>query len=272
MTRLRLHSLAYLALVSSFPALCFAHFYIFLPEKPAARPGETVRLRYSFGHPYEHEMVPVDPPVDVTAHAPDGKTTSLSPTGDTAGAPVENKKSKKTKKLVHEYSYEVPRRGDHVLTATAKPVFDGDHGIFLENYLKAVVHARSQRGWDRTVGQKLEIVPLIRPYGLRPGWVFQAKALFEGKAVEGLAVEVEKYNPEPPEGELPEDEFVTRTLRTAPGGVLTCTLDETGWWLINVEMQTPYTRKSPSGEQRHVVLRSTLAVYVGEPLSSPQRK
>jgi uncharacterized GH25 family protein len=116
------------------------------------------------------------------------------------------------------------------------------------------------------VGQLLEIVPLTRPYGIRPGWTFQAQAFLDGKPIEGATVEVERYNAKPGI-KAGEDEFVTRSSRTAPGGVLTATLDEAAWWAVTVSVRHG-TEVGEDKQERPVLLRSTLWVHVGEPLEA----
>jgi cobalt/nickel transport protein len=242
-----------------------AHFHVLIPESPAVWPGNAVRLQFFYGHPYEHELLPAPAPASIRAYPPDGEPVTPRPAPEAGGA-----RTGDGQPLVHAYSYGVERRGDHVLVARAAPLLEKEHGEVLEAHLKVVVHALSERGWDRRVGQPLEIVPLTRPYGLRPGWVFRARALLEGKPLEGARVEIERYNPQPPRGDLPEDEFITRTASTAAGGVFAATLDEEGWWTISVTAQHG-TRKVAGGKEYPLVLRSTLCVYVGEPLLKKER-
>ena len=44
-------------------------------------------------------------------------------------------------------------------------------------------------------------------------------------------VEIERYNAVVPK-ELPPDEQITRTAKTDPNGIFTCTLTEPGWWCL----------------------------------------
>lgn len=248
-----------LAVSLSIPSLLLGHFHMLLPESPTAGTGDTVRVTYLKGHPFEHEIIEVERPSVVKAHPPTGEPHTLAPCPGKPGP-------SKAKPAGHTYCYEVPRRGDHIITATTRPVLDKGHGVLVENHLKVILHSRTQNGWDRAVGQKLEIVPLIRPYGLKPGWVFQARVLLDGSPREGVEIEVEKYNESPP-SRLPEDEFITRTSRTAPGGVLTTTLDEPGWWLLHASVSSG-TRRDAQGTEYPLVVSATLSVYVGSPLSS----
>jgi hypothetical protein len=51
------------------------------------------------------------------------------------------------------------------------------------------------------------------------------------KPIRFAAVEVERYNPQPPK-QLPPDEHTTYTSRTDGQGVLASTLPDPGWWAV----------------------------------------
>ncbi len=79
-------------------------------------------------------------------------------------------------------------------------------------------------------------------------------------------MEIERYNPTPPK-ELPPDEHITRTVKTDPSGVATCTLTEPGWWCLTAQRDAgkmEHNRKSYPVRQR-----TTLWVFVDE---KPQGK
>jgi uncharacterized GH25 family protein len=139
---------------------------------------------------------------------------------------------------------------------------------FLQDTVRVVVHVQTQKGWDRrSSNHGIDITPLTRPYGLQPGMVFQA--IFENhqlnstrEAVVNALVEIEHYNSKPPK-DLPPDEQVTRTAKTDPNGVVTCTLTEPGWWCIagyHVEGQ-----KEHDGKEYPIRHRAIHWVFVDEP-------
>jgi uncharacterized GH25 family protein len=72
-------------------------------------------------------------------------------------------------------------------------------------------------------------------------------------------VEVERYHPVPPK-ETPADEHVTRTARTDPNGVVTCTLTEPGWWGITVQRDAGTRERK--GKAYPMRQRATLWVFV----------
>jgi cobalt/nickel transport protein len=199
--------------------------------------------------------------LELKAHPPAGEPRQLrvEESGSSSGKAPEGPSRKE-----HRFQYTPRERGDHILTAEARPEVEERDRQIVKDHAKVVLHVLSQNGWDRAVGQPLEVVPLTRPYGLRAGSAFHARVLLRGKPLEGAQVEIEKMNPAPPGKDLPEDEFITRTARTAPDGTLITSLDAKGWWAILVK--TKDGKETVNGTEYSVELRSTLWVYVGEPL------
>jgi uncharacterized GH25 family protein len=170
------------------------------------------------------------------------------------------------------------QRGDYTLVLTTPPIWMEEDQEFLQDSVKVVLHVQAQNGWDRTAGPSretgLELVPLTRPYGLQPGTVFQAQALAgAGKRptpLAGALVEVERYNRMPPRS-LPPDEQITRTAKTDPNGVATCTLPEAGWWAITVQ-QRGQAQAEHDGKPFPVRRRATLWVYVEDKVAPEPAK
>ena len=77
----------------------------------------------------------------------------------------------------------------------------------------------------------------------------------------GAVVEVEPYHPEPPKT-LPADEFMNRTARTDPNGLVTTTLTEPGWWAVTATRAAG--RHDHRGKAYPVRQRTTFWVAVEE--------
>src|SRR5262249_30711369 len=146
-------------------------------------------------------------------------------------------------------------RGDYVFVLRAPPVWREEEKDFVEDIVKVVFHVQAQKGWDAAADGEWE--PLTRPYGLQPGVAFQARL----KAVAGALVEVERYNATPPR-ELPPDEQITRVVKTDPGGVVTATLFEPGWWCLGTTAKKG--TKERDGKEYPLRQRSILWVVVDE--------
>jgi cobalt/nickel transport protein len=223
-----------LALVGMLARAAGAHFNMLLPDKASVGKA-PVTIVYQWGHPFEHQLFDAPAPQSVSVLAPDGKKTALAGMLKEIKVPGEDRK--------------------------VRPIWMGEEEQFFQDAVKVVLHVQAQGGWDAAAGQDFELVPLTRPYGLEPGMVFQAQALAGGKPLAGALVEVERYNAAPPK-ELPPDEHITRTARTDPNGVVTCTLTDPGWWCVTAERDGG-TRQH-DGKAYPVRQRSTLWVFVDE--------
>jgi len=218
-----------------------AHYHLLIPDKPSADRDEAVTFTLRFGHPYECQMFEPKKPKAWTVVAPDGNVVEIM-------SKVERIDVKESDKVEsYRVKYTPKQRGDHVVCVACDSVWLAEEGMFLDDNVKVVLHVRTQNGWDNALGKALEQIPLTRPYGLRPGCVFQTivrgpsgitphgvitiTPRSEMQPLPGTLVEIEKYNPVPPK-ELPPDEHITRAVKTDPNGVATCTLPEGGWWCV----------------------------------------
>jgi cobalt/nickel transport protein len=90
--------------------------------------------------------------------------------------------------------------------------------------------------WDREIGQKAEIVPLARPYGLWTGNSFRAIVKKDGKAVPYAEVEIEYLNEGAFSGlnnsgvKVPADSFYTQVVKADKNGVFAYSIPKSGWW------------------------------------------
>lgn len=220
-------------LFAATPAPVLAHYHILLPDKPTAKSEEVVSFTYQFGHPFEHQLFDTQKPAELYVIAPDGtKTDLLAKLEKTAADGVEGKKV-----TGYKFSFTPPKRGDYTVVAIAPEVKVEGEALPLRDVAKVVLHVQTQNGWDRRAvtakGSAVELSPLTRPYGLLGGMAFHVEAdePAEGdrKVLAGIEIEAEKYNATPPK-DLPPDEHITRTARTARGGSAVVTFTEPGWW------------------------------------------
>jgi len=197
-------------------ALC-VHMHTLIPEHAFLKRARPAVVRYAFMHPFEHQFGTTPVPGKVQLSAPDGSVEDLTGKGIREDA-------------WYRFSLQPRKRGDYYFLVEARPRVED--GVLLHEGAKVVLHVQSQNGWYRTVrAEKLDILPLTRPYGLVPPAVFQGKVLFGGKPCAGCTLEIEKYNPVPP-SRLPEDEFITLTAVTDSNGLFTVSLPDLGWWAV----------------------------------------
>lgn len=218
-----------------------AHFPILLPLSPWGTRGRTLELVYSFGHPFEVEAAPAARPVRLAVFPPAAPAVDLLPS--LGGASGETKPEWRA-------TFTPADRGDHVVALTGPA---GEHdGKRFQDFVKVVVHVPAvQGGWDRTLGDPLEVVPLTRPYGLAVGAPFRAEVLADGQPLAGAEVEVEYKNERAPDP-LPDEPWITRVEKTDRSGAFSAHLDRPGWWIVSA------SRETPAGVQR-----ASLWVHVG---------
>jgi uncharacterized GH25 family protein len=251
-----------MAWLGLFTGSAAAHFNMLLPQSASAKKGETLTITYQWGHPFEHQLFDAPGPESLIVRLPGGKrielTDKLSKTTLKAGAKGATG---------YQLRYTPQERGDHVFLLRTPPIWMEEDGEFLQDTVKMVLHVQAQKGWDAPLGE-FELVPLTRPYGLRPGMVFQVETLPARSVSEGGTrfrfglVEIERYNAEPPK-KLPPDEEITRTVRLDANGVATTTLDERGWWCLTVAR--PQGTRTRDGKSYPVRQRATFWVFVNEP-------
>jgi cobalt/nickel transport protein len=228
-----------LVLLSAGAAL--AHFPLLLPLTPWGTHGQALEVVYTFGHPFEVEAAPAARPVRFAVFPPGKPAVDLL--AGLGGAAGEERPEWRAR-------FTPTDRGDHVVALTGPVLAHG--GKKLQDFVKVVVHVPAlQGGWDRALGDPLEVVPLTRPYGLAAGGVFRAEVLAEGAPLAGAEVEVEYRNEQAPDP-LPDEPFITGVEKTDRSGAFGATLGKPGWWIVSA------SRETPQGVQR-----ASLWVHVG---------
>ncbi len=176
--------------MAGFPGAASAHFHTLWPKVEGCygKPGEPVVWQYFWGHPFEMIIYDAEKPGFFMA-GPDGKKESVALKETKMKDPESGQERR-----AYEVEYKPPAPGDYYLCLEAQPVFITEEKLFWQDFVKEPWHVMAEKGWDRKIGQEVEIVPLTRPYGWPPNSVFKAQALFKGKPLKGETVEIEKFN------------------------------------------------------------------------------
>lgn len=246
-----------LALLGLSVAAAPAHFNMLLPQAASVKRGEAVTFLYQWGHPFEHLLFAAPAPQSVVVLSPDGKRTNLESLLEKITLPQADQKTV----TAYRFRFTPQERGDYVFVLSTPPIWMEEDQEFLQDVVQVVLHVQAQKGWDAAASPTYRMVPLTRPYGLQPGMVFQAQWAIQDKPLAGALVEIERYNAVVPKA-LPPDEQITRTARTDPNGIVTCTLTEPGWWCLTAPCgQGSLERNGKSYPLRR---RATLWVFVDE--------
>ena len=210
-----------LFLVLALSAPAHAHFGMTVPDKNLVTNdgSKAVNLDIRFWHPMENQGMNMEKPKLEGFF--NGKKQDLSAT--LAPVTIEGKQAWKA-----EYQFKAPGVG--IFATTPQPYWEASEKKFIQHLSKTCVGVLgSDEGWDKPVGLKIEIVPMVKPFALYAGNVFTGKALFKGKPLANAHVEIEFFNKD---GALkaPDEAYTTQVVKTDPNGVFTYAAPWAGWW------------------------------------------
>ncbi|RAK10585.1 cobalt/nickel transport protein [Halanaerobium saccharolyticum] len=207
-----------------------AHFQLVLPTDETISKGEEeeIGLQLIFTHPMEasHTMKMDKPQKFAVINK--GRETDL--TSELVSFEYFGSQSWKT-------TYQTKAPGDYLFYLEPAPYYESGEDAYITQYTKVVVNKMGMPSdWDREIGQKAEIVPLARPYGLWTGNNFRAIVKKDGEAVPYAEVEVEYLNAGSFSGlngagiKVPADSFYTQVVKTDKNGVFSYSIPKSGWW------------------------------------------
>lgn len=212
------------------------------PEDYIADSGETKTIYMMWGHPYEHILFNMTSAPEVSVMKPDGTVEKL----ETSEIKVDgmDEDGNDGTFVAYKTSFTVDQDGDSVIFVKYE-----DEGENLIDYTKAVIHCGVEmwEGWDAEVGQKTEIMPYMRPYGMEEGFVFAGQAMHDGKPLTDAPVEVEIYHTKELGVEIVEEAesmysydppmVFTRLAKSNDQGEFVYSLDEPGIWFVGATME-----------------------------------
>jgi cobalt/nickel transport protein len=221
------------------PALVSAHFQELIPssESLSAETGNRVNLELRFTHPMERgPVMDMGEPVRFEVLGPGGAEDlkGLLKLVDLDG------------KRGYQATHEVKRPGDHVYFIEPAAYWEPAEGVLIVHFAKVVVNAfDEQTGWDRELGLPVELVPLVRPYGLWTGNLFRALVKKGGQPVPFAEVEVEWRN----DGSVtpPTGAHVTQVIKADAQGVFSYAMPRAGWWGFAALMEGDEPMTNPEG-------------------------
>ena len=224
------------------PLGAWAHFQELIPSTDIVTPqaGNPLALELRFTHPMERgPMMEMGEPVQLGVLGPAGRE-------DLKGA---LKAGATEGKRTYSAEYGIKRPGDYIFFVEPAPYWEPAEGKMIVHYTKVVVDAfGAEEGWDAELGLPVEIVPLVRPYGLWTGNLFQGIVKQGGKPVPFAEVEVEWRN----DGSVtaPADPYVTQVVKADANGIFSYAMPKAGWWgfaalLEGKPMKGPEGKKVP---------------------------
>ena len=193
-----------------------AHFLTFMANTDNIFNQKQTKVNFdiSFVHPFEQTGMVMEKP-EVFVNSKNNKLNLIQ--------------TIKFNQKAWNSSYEIKTPGVYKFFVQPQPYFEPSEEKFIFHVPKLIISSFGlEDGWDEPIGLKYEIIPLIKPFGLYAGNLFQGKVLHDGKAASNTEVEVELYN----EFGLkaPTDSHITQVVKTDDNGVFSFVMNHKGWW------------------------------------------
>ncbi|HFQ91168.1 MAG TPA: DUF4198 domain-containing protein [Desulfobulbus sp.] len=245
--------LALAFLVVAMPVSALAHFGMLIPDRNiVTQDHRTASLTLSFSHPFAGMGMDMAKPAKFFVDLNGRKTDLVSTLQPTT---VMGHKAWKT-------DYRFRRPGVYIFGVEPQPYWEPAEDTYIIHYTKTEIAAfGADEGWDRPIGLKTEIIPLLRPFGNYAGNSFVGKVLLDGRPVPGAHVEVEFYN----RGQkltAPSEYHVTQVVKTDSQGIFVFTCPAPGWWGFAALSEADYKLKGPDGKDKDVELGAILWTYL----------
>lgn len=225
-------------LVLSFTFPAFAHFQLLIPSKVFVEGApQKIELFMPFTHPMEGgPIMDVGKPIEFGVFM-GGERKVLNDKVKVIELGVfpswhpEYGENKGNKARAYKAEVMIDTPGDYVFYVIPEPYFEPQEECFIWQMTKVVVNAfGAEEGWDKPLGLKAEIVPLVKPYALWVGNEFKGRVLIDGKPASNIYVEIEYYNEDGKVKELPSDALITQVVKTDEDGVFSYVIPWAGWW------------------------------------------
>jgi cobalt/nickel transport protein len=230
----------------------FAHFGMLIPSKATVSKADpkTVDIQISFSHPFEIKGMDMAKPKAFGVMSGGSKEDLLGTL----------KPIRVMGKAAWSSQVTLKRPGVYIFYMDPEPYWESAEDSFISHYTKVVVPAfGDEAGWDKEVGQKIEIVPLTRPFGLYAGNVFQGIVKVDGKPSADAEVEIEFYNRDN-KAEAPTEYMVTQSVKADHNGVFTYAVPKAGWWGF-AALTTADFKIKKDGKDKAVEIGGVIWVY-----------
>lgn len=194
-----------------------AHFLTMIPstDNVETKKQSDLKIESMFIHPFEQTGMNMVEPKGIFLNS---KNSELDLT-----------QIKRFEEKAWSTSYKIKRPGVYKFFTIPKPYFEPAEQKFISHVPKIIVSAFGyEAGWDEPIGLDYEIVPLVKPFSLYKGNIFQGKVLVHGKPASNVEVEVELYN----EFGLkaPTASHITQVVKTDKNGIFSFVMNHKGWW------------------------------------------
>lgn len=228
-----------------------AHFGMVVPDRNLVTKGgpKAMDLDIRFWHPMENQGMNMEKPrLEVFATGGKRDVSALL-----APVSIDGKQAWRAR-------FETKAPGVCVFAVTPQPYWESAEGKYIQHLSKTVVDVLGDEdGWDRPVGQKIEIVPMAKPFALYAGNTFTGRALYKGKPLANADVEIEFFNKDGAV-KAPDEAYATQAVKTDANGVFTYAPAWAGWWGFAALVEDD-VRLKKDGKDKPVELGGIIWVY-----------
>ncbi|WP_072682114.1 DUF4198 domain-containing protein [Arcobacter sp. LA11] len=191
-----------------------AHFLAFIPTTDNIKDDSPkINFDMMFMHPFEQTGMTMEKPIGLFLDKKELPLTSV------------NKYNHKA----WSSSYTFKKPGVYQFYVKPTLYFEPSEEKYISHVPKVIISAFGREdGWDEPVGLKYEIIPLVKPFGVYKGNLFQGKVLHNGKPASNVEVEVELYNTFGLK--TPSDAHITQVVKTDDNGIFSFVMNHKGWW------------------------------------------
>lgn len=213
-----------------------AHFLTFIPNKDVIEEQKDAKLVFdiSFIHPFEQTGMTLEKP---ELFSNQSKTN------------IELTQTKKFEHTAWKANYTLKTPGIYQFFVQPKPYFESSEEKFISHVPKIIINAFGlEEGWDKPIGLKYEIIPMVKPFALYAGNSFQGVVLHNGKPASNVEVEVELNNDFGLKA--PTSAHITQVVKTNANGEFSFVMNHKGWWgfaalIVEGELQHTNGKKYP---------------------------
>ncbi|MBQ7457397.1 MAG: DUF4198 domain-containing protein [Desulfovibrio sp.] len=141
-----------------------------------------------------------------------------------------------------------------------RPWWDEVQQHFCQQYVKVLLPVYGDdTGWEEPSGQRFEIVPMTRPFGLLAPSLFTGKVLFDGHPCANCLVIIERINTDGQKVPTPWHQALV--LRSDANGQFSAILNKAGWWCCRALLEGA-PLKGADGHPKALQLGSLYWIYV----------
>ncbi len=234
-------------------SLAEAHFLLLKPTNDNINRVETIRIEAKFTHPMEGgpnmDFKIIDSGVLVR-----GRKIGLK----WKVRFIPSMRGSKHKVRMYVTNLKINRPGVYQVYVDPAPYFEPAEEKFIKQITKVCISALGmEEGWDKPIGLKAEIVPLVKPFAIWEGNTFRGRVFIDGKPASNINVEVEYLNTH--RVRTPADSFITQVVKTDKDGYFEYTIPWAGWWGFSA-IGYGGTLKGPGGKYYPIELDAVMWV------------